>query len=132
MKTVRVSEDIWGEIAKRGKFGESVDDVLRRVFGLDSAPEDETSEEQPSAQRTNRRRNRATNRMSSHISNGRLIVDFASGHHREFKTPDKSDKLGIRRVRDEACAFAEEHGATLGQVNAVKKELTNAGYYVSR
>ena len=133
MKTVRVSEDVWDEIAKRGKFGESVDDVLRRVFGIDPVPETEVSYEQRSdSPRTSRRRNRATNRMSSHVSNGRLIVDFASGHRREFKTPDKSDKSGIRRVRDEACAFAEEHEATLGQVNAVKKALTDAGYYVSR
>lgn len=136
MRTVRISDEVWNEIAKRGKFGESVDDVLRRVFGLDSAAENEDSSHEThiiSSPRTSgKRRKKATNRMSCYVSSGRLIVEFASGHRREFKLPDKSDKSGIRRIRDEACAFAEEHGATLGQVNAVRKALTDAGYYVSR
>lgn len=133
MKTVRVSEAVWDEIAKRGNFGETVDDVLRRVFKLDPSSESNPNFDQTaSGQNSRRRRNKATNRMSAHISNRRLVVDFASGHRREFKLPDKSDKTGIRSTRDEACAFAEEHEATLGQVNAVKKALTGAGYYVSR
>jgi len=70
--------------------------------------------------------------MSSDVLSGKLIVEFASGHRREFKLPSKSDKQGIYSVRDEACPFAEEHEATLGQTNAVKKALTDAGYYVSR
>ncbi len=36
-KIVRVSLAVYAEIAKRGVFGETVDDVLRRVFEL---PED--------------------------------------------------------------------------------------------
>ena len=35
MRTIKVSENVWNEIAKRGKFGETEDDVLKRVFGLD-------------------------------------------------------------------------------------------------
>ena len=34
MRTIRISEKVWDEIAKRGKFGETPDDVLRRVFNL--------------------------------------------------------------------------------------------------
>ena len=131
MRTVRISDEVWDEIAKHANFGDSVDDVLRRVFGLASELDDHAS--QPNTRVPRRpRRNRATNRMSSHVSNGRLIVDFASGHRREFKLPQKTDKSGIRLVRDEACLFADEHDATLGQLTAVKKALTDAGYYVSR
>ncbi len=70
--------------------------------------------------------------MSADVSNGRLIVSFRSGDREEFGLPSKSDKLAIRAVRDKACEFAERNGATLGQVNAVKKALTEAEYYVSR
>ena len=33
-KLVRVSFPVYEEIARRGVFGESVDQVMRRVFGL--------------------------------------------------------------------------------------------------
>lgn len=36
MRTIRISEEVWNAIAERGKFGESEDDVLRRVFNIDS------------------------------------------------------------------------------------------------
>lgn len=36
-RSIQVSGAVWAEIAKRGNFGETEDDVLRRVFGL--APE---------------------------------------------------------------------------------------------
>ena len=127
---MRVSEEVWDEIAKRGKFGESVDDVLRRVFGLEP---DEQGRDKPNARQSKPgRRNKATNRMSAEILNERLIVSFRSGDREEFGLPNKTDKNAIRTVRDNACEFAERHGATLGQVNAVKKALTEAGYYVSR
>jgi len=35
MRTLEVSNAVWDEIAKRGKFGETVDDVLRREFSID-------------------------------------------------------------------------------------------------
>ena len=34
MKTIRISEDVWNAMAERGKFGETPDDVLRRVFAI--------------------------------------------------------------------------------------------------
>jgi len=36
MKTIRISEEVWNEIAKRGKFGETPDQVLVRVFNISS------------------------------------------------------------------------------------------------
>ena len=35
MISIDISKEVWDEIAKRGKFGETADDVLRRVFELD-------------------------------------------------------------------------------------------------
>ena len=37
MRTIRISEEVWDEIAKRGVFGETPDIVLRRIFGLDKS-----------------------------------------------------------------------------------------------
>lgn len=42
-KTIRVSSEVWDEIAKRGKFGESEDTVLRRVFGISEESEKSSS-----------------------------------------------------------------------------------------
>jgi hypothetical protein len=43
-KQVMLSDTVWGEIAKRGNFGESEDDVLRRVFELPQATPDDMIE----------------------------------------------------------------------------------------
>lgn len=37
-RRINISEEVWAEIAKRGKFGETEDTVLRQVFGLDVVP----------------------------------------------------------------------------------------------
>ena len=49
-----------------------------------------------------------------------------------WKLPDRSDKEAIRRIRDMAVVFARDHGGTLGQINAVKKALTEEGYDVTK
>ena len=43
-KQVMLSDTVWSEIAKRGNFGESEDDVLRRVFELPQATSDDMIE----------------------------------------------------------------------------------------
>ena len=40
-KHVTLSDTVWDEIAKQGSFGESEDDVLRRILGLPEATPDE-------------------------------------------------------------------------------------------
>ena len=40
-KQIMLSDTVWDEIAKRGSFGESEDDVLRRIFELPEATPDE-------------------------------------------------------------------------------------------
>jgi restriction system protein len=79
-----------------------------------------------------RRIRRATARMSSKVDGGVLYVAFAGLPGQRWTLPDRQDKAGIRRARDEAVRFAREHGATAGQENAIKKALTSAGYHLTR
>ena len=130
-RSIRISGAVWNAIAERGRFGETVDDVLRRVFGLvpEHDPERSVSDRRGTGRRAPRR---ATNRMSAHVEHGRLLVQFTDGE-KSWDLPDPTDKGAIRRIRDEAVAFALAHGASEpGQTNAVKKALTNAGYYLTR
>ena len=131
MKSISVSVSVWEAIASRGKFGETEDDVLRRVFGLSG----NAAESAPRAATANRnsngpRRSFATDKLSSYISGNELRVAFASGASKSWKLPPKSDKAALRSVRDAATSFAESKGATLGQINAVKKTLTDSGYHL--
>lgn len=126
MRTIRISDEVWDEIAERGKFGETPDDVLRRVFGLDKARD--TSQRV----QTKIRERFAEQRMTARVEDGHLFVAFQGGASQEFLLPDRTDKNRIRVVRNRAAEFAEKNGATLGQVNAVKKALTEAGYHLTK
>ena len=62
-----------------------------------------------------------------------LVVGFEDGQMKSWALPDRSDKAGIRRIRDEAVAFALDNGASdPGQTNAVQKVLTDAGYHLTK
>jgi len=125
MKTIRISDEVWDEIAKKGKFGETEDDVLRRIFSI-AGPSRPTPRPMPP------RVKKATLRMSTFVRSGTLFVEFENGRKNQWALPDQQDKDGIRKVRDAAVDFAQQNSASLGQMNAVKKALTDAGYYVSR
>ena len=147
MRTIGISEEVWQEIAKRGKFGETEDDVLRREFKLPEASgstqlpplvergSPSLSSRRPSApngRMNTRRASLATRRMSSYVSGGRLHVGFEGERERSWPLPDRSDKVAIRRIRDEAVDFARAGGATIGQENAVKKALTESGFHLMK
>ena len=75
----------------------------------------------------------ATMRQSARVENGELVVEFPEDDLRKsWELPEPSDREAITQIRQEACAFATDHGATPGQVRAVRKALTDKGYYVSR
>jgi len=74
----------------------------------------------------------AATRMSARIEDDCLLVEFEDANANRWELPRRSEKSEIRRIRNEAVAFAQDHGATIGQMNAVKKALTNAGFYISR
>ncbi len=131
MRKIRVSDAVWNEIAKRGRFGEMEDDVLRRVFGI----EDKENENIPASGSRRGRGNLryATKRMSARIESGHLVVEFEDGASERWPLPDRSDKAAIRTIREEAVEFALENGASdPGQTNAVRKALTDAGYHLTK
>jgi len=126
MRTIRISEEVWNEIAKRGKFGETPDLVLRRVFELDA-----TIEKENHVVRKTRTRY-ATKRMSTRVSNNILYVEFYGGQSNEWPLPSKDNKDAIAKARRLAVEFAENNGASQGQVNAVVKAMTDAGYHITK
>jgi len=139
MRSIRISEEVWQAIATRGKFGETEDDVLRRVFDLPS--NGMHNEHQPSTGaehqaspnvKSSSRIIRARQRMSAYVKANQVHVAFHRGPAQSWQLPQRSDKDGIRAVWDQAVRFALEHGATDGQVGAVKKALTEAGYHLYR
>lgn len=137
MRSISISDPVWQAIAAKGRFGETEDDVLRRIFSLAAAaeatkaPGSVLAHANPLPRNTGtRRRSFATNRMSSYISGNELRVSFASGESNAWPLPVQGDREGIRAVRDLAVEFAKRHGATLGQTNAVRKTLTDAGYHL--
>ena len=132
MRSIKISDAVWEAIAERGKFGETENDVLRRVFDL--APEDASERFTKNGRRGRGNRRYAKKRMSARTSQGQLVVAFVDdGTAKHWDLPDRSDTEAIKRLRQEAVAFALQHGATdPGQTNAVRKALTDADYYVSR
>ena len=71
------------------------------------------------------------NKMTTRIEDGYYIVEFDSGASKKFRLPDRGDGRAIKDLADKAVEFAIAQGATIpGQVNAVRKGLTNAGYYI--
>ena len=135
MRSIQVSEPVWKAIAEKGKFGESEDDVLRRVFHL--PPNANGSTPSGAAQRgrataSGPRRSLATQRMSSYINNGQLHIAFQGGASHSWTLPPKNDKAALGSMREKAVSFARENGATIGQINAVKKTLTDDGYHLTR
>lgn len=130
MRTIRISDEVWEEIAKRGKFGETPEDVLARVFGIDK----NTPGQQPPTQNfvLKTRQRIADVPMSSKVKNGRLTIRFHDGPSKDWPISKSDTVQKIREVRKEACEFARLNGATFGQIMAVKKAFTNAGIYVSK
>lgn len=139
MRTIRISEEVWQAIAKDGKFGETEEDVLRRVFKLPAnsmADRDkanlEVGRRLPHRVSSGRRRSFATQRMTSFISKNQLNIEFQDGTSSSWTLPDRSDKAGIRVLLDKAIEFARRNKASLGQINAVRKTLTSEGYHLTK
>lgn len=139
MRVIKVSEEVWQKIASHGKFGETEDDVLRRILGIPTAVEvyptrnaaaPKASPESRAS--SGRRRSFATQRLTSYINHNQLHVEFQDGTSSSWLLPDPKDKANIRAVLGKALSFAQEHGASVGQVNAVRKTLTNEGYHLTK
>lgn len=138
MKNLRVSDDVWQAIAQIGKFGETENDVLRRVFSnegvcrLFSITPTTAVQTTTTVPRTSgvRRQRHATNRMSAHIADGILRITFADGASKDFKLPSREDRDAIRTVRDNAWQFAKEHQASIGQRQAIVHVMCDNEYRI--
>ena len=126
MKTIRISDEVWNEIAQRGKFGETEDDVLRRIFNL--------KKEVNMRNAFQRSSNKTKWPLHTDVTDdGRLVVDFDNGQRKEWKLPRRDgDKGSLKKILGEALTFAEENEATLGQKNAIRKALTDNGYHLTK
>jgi hypothetical protein len=140
MRNVRISEEVWQAIAERGKFGETEDDVLRRILDLPSSSGPggaATTAKMQSTVSTDRaaparRRSFATQRMTSYIARNQLHIEFQDGASSSWALPNPTDKAGIRAILDKALEFARDHGASIGQINAARKTLTNEGIWLTK
>jgi HTH-type transcriptional regulator / antitoxin HigA len=130
MRAIKISDAVWAAIAERGKFGESEDDVLRRVFAL---PADNVTRHAGPGRTGRGGKRNATKRMSAGVTSERLLIEFEGVAPRPFVLPhDLSDKAAIKRVRADAHNYARTQGATQGQIDAITKALNEAGYYTQR
>jgi len=128
MRTIRISEEVWQEIAKRGVFGETPDIVLRRVFEIEQTSKEAT---RPSFEGQNRAL--TSDRRASfrrRFKNGYYIVSASNGKIFKELLPDKGDKDEIRRLTENVRNFTKINGGTVGQINASSKKLTEAGYHI--
>ena len=133
-------DEISGHVPDHGEVTEFLQAVLVRASseGESSVPPAPSQEHRPpdhdSAQAVPGivRKNKTKKKMSARVEDGHLLVEFADGQMERWKLPDRSDKEAIRRTRDFAVAFARDQEATLGQINAVKKALTEDGYHLTK
>lgn len=119
-KTISISKTVWDAIAERGRFNETVDEVLRRVLGINGTKRSSRSA----------RKRKSKDRMPAKVVNGKLQIQSERGPSKEWTLPATSDKAALKRIREEAFAFAEDNGATKGQLAAISKALNAAGYYM--
>ena len=133
MQDIRISQEVWDAIAERGKFRETEDDVLRRVLGVPPAGAQERGRLAGGRRKGRGNIRYATKRMPSRLEGDHLVVEFSDGKAGRWKLPDRKDKEGIKRLRETARAFVVSNGGTdPGQVNAVYKTLTDAGYFLHK
>lgn len=130
MRTIRISEEVWDEIAKRGVFGETPDIVLKRVLGIDNNSLAEHRLGRNVSLRNRKKARCATDRLSTRIEGNSILLSFASGISMRFTLPDRQDREKIRDVTTNVMNFVEENRGTEGQINAARKALTDAGYHM--
>ena len=134
MRHVKLTEDVWQKIAEHGQFGETEDDVLRRVFELPPVTVEEHNKRRRGGGHRGRGNTRyATQRMSARIEGKQLVICFEDGASESWRLPHVRDKIAIRDMLENAVRFALDHGATdPGQTNTVRKALTDAGYHLTK
>ena len=88
MRTIRISEQVYKEIAKRGKFGETPNDVLERVFKITQTESQSLRRSLFPPNHTECRFNRNGEYVCGKIENGELILSI--GSYSAFSTAAKA------------------------------------------
>ncbi len=80
------------------------------------------------------RQNRiAERRLGWQITGREVSFRFSDDPWESWELPaNKEDKQEVRRIRQEALDFGRANGATPGQLSAIEKVFSDAGYYLTR
>lgn len=128
MRNIKISEEVWQAIAAKGKFGETENDVLERFFKIQRDPyKFNFDQKMPPT-----RKKIADKRMSTFVKDKTIHISFQDGNSFKWTLPNPSDKQRISVIRQDAINFARLNGASFGQEQAVKKALTDAGYWLTK
>jgi hypothetical protein len=127
MKTVRVSDEVYSEIARRGRFGESVDDVLLRELHVSLSKPQVSGKNLPRIVYAQRK---MTPKIVIRGQDEFLQVSFERDAPKEWLLPAKNDRDRLRAIQNEALHWATNEGGTEGQLKYIRKELNDGGYYV--
>jgi negative regulator of replication initiation len=119
MRTIRISEDVWQALVRRGKTGDSMNDILRRVLKIDKSHGGKQAATVKDSSR----------RMRVRVIDDVLIISFDGGPSKDWQMPLRRDGAGIRKVLQSAAKFAEKQGASRAQVKRIEDTVEQAGYY---
>ena len=87
MRTIRISEQVYKEVAKRGKFGETPNDVLERVFKITKTKRKNHRRGLLPPDNTECRFNSYGEDVYGKIENGDLVLSI--GNYSSFSTAAK-------------------------------------------
>jgi len=128
MKTIQISEELWDEIARI-----IANDIIKQATKPINEPGNEGPKELiPSVSRKFLRKpRRAETRLSIDVNDNMLKLFFEGGDPQSWTLPlDKRDTERIREALYKALDFAAMQGASEGQLKAIRKALTEQGYYL--
>lgn len=127
-RVVRVSDDVYEGLKRLAKpFEDTPDSVIRRLLG----PQPSTATQLGAASVPRQRSpNKSDRRMRAEVEGRTLSIQFEGDAEKTWDLPSKGDKIALRVVRDKAWTFARDRGASKGQLAAIQKSLSDAGYYL--
>jgi hypothetical protein len=133
MKRENIDDDVWEHIAQKyGRFGDRWCDALRRGLGIPIPRKTSAKARNAGAKRGGRNRF-AEIRLDRKTTDKEIAFRFGDGPWKTWKLPtDKENTQEVRRIRGEALDFGRANGATDGQLNAIGKAFSDAGYYLNR
>lgn len=134
MKRENIDDDVWEYVAQKyGKFGDRWCDALRRGLEIPMPQKTSTKARNAGSKRSGRNRF-AKMRLNRDIRDKEISFRFGdNGPWKTWKLPtDKKNTQEVRRIRGEALDFGRANGATDGQLNAIGKAFSDAGYYLNR